>query len=67
MNLELRDDLDALKDSVSEFIDIADALELNQEEGEYNFLEDESGISSTKLELLIDHLKRIVDMINQLV
>jgi hypothetical protein len=66
MDLELREDLTTLRDSVGNFIENLDAVEIN-EDLEYTFLEDESGISNTKLDNLVETLQHVVVLVDGLI
>ena len=70
MDLELRENLDKLHDTIEHFIDWIeeekqDMLESN-EETEYEFLRDESGISNSDLDNFVETLQHVTEFIEKL-
>ena len=69
MNLDLQLHLDKLNDQIADFMefmeDCSEELD-DDDEKEYDFLTDESGISNTELDNLVESLYHISDLIEKI-
>ena len=67
MDLEKKEQLERLNDCINEFLTFIEEHEdIDVEDGEYEFLTDESGISNTEWDNFIDSLYGINDHIEKL-
>jgi hypothetical protein len=69
MNLELREQLEKLNDAIHVFIEYVEdhvTEETDEAEEEYKFLEDESGVSNTHLDNLMESLYHITDAMDRI-
>ena len=66
MDLEIIDKMRALRDHIDEFIGEMDEIVPTDHDLEYDFMEDESGISNTDTDTLIDHLEGTVTLIEKM-
>jgi hypothetical protein len=69
MDLELTDQLRGLAEHLESFIDHMEDLVHNSahDDNEYEFMEDESGISNTEMDNLVEILNQGLDLTNKLV
>lgn len=68
MDLELTDQLRSLVEYLENFIDnMEDAVHNHEEDHEYSFMTDESGISNTEMDNLLETLNHGLDLTKQLV
>ena len=66
MNLELMDDLSNLREVIRSFLDKVDVDHLDESDGEYTFLADESGVSNTELDNFVETLEQASELATQL-
>ena len=69
MDLELMEKLRHLADSLGDFIDEMDDIVYNQDDDdkEYEFMEDESGISNTEMDNLLETLTHGLELTNKMI
>lgn len=68
MNLELREHLDQLRNNIDDFLVFVEehhSVDFD-DDSEYTFLEDESGLSNTELDNFVAMLEQICNTIEQL-
>jgi hypothetical protein len=66
MNLEINEKMRVLRDHIDEFIGEMDDIIPVDHDLEYEFMEDESGISNTETDTLIENLEGTVTLIEKL-
>lgn len=68
MNFEIIENLNILAETINLFLEFSDEYisEINNEELEYEFLEDENGISNTELDNIIEHLEQVIKIIDRI-
>jgi hypothetical protein len=67
MDLELNDRLRSLRDYIEDFINEMEDKVPTDHDLEFEFMEDESGISNTDMDTLLDTLEGSVTFVNQMI